>query len=149
NGKRTKAHVEVAIKFHPTGYKPTKRLTDNLLWLRDLDIQGNEPNQKLEAFRVLKENTRLMMFEPHMHAAGVRMCLDAMWGNTFETLTCAGYTHSWVRVYSYDDDAQPLLPKGTILRMTGYFDTTAANKNVTDPRNWQGLGQRSIDNMLI
>jgi hypothetical protein len=52
-------------------------------------------------------------------------------------------------VYTYADDAAPLLPKGTILRLTGYFDNTPANKNVADPRNWAGLGHRSIDNMMI
>jgi hypothetical protein len=29
------------------------------------------------------------------------------------------------------------------------FDTTPDNRNVVDPRNWQGLGHRSIDNMAI
>jgi hypothetical protein len=33
--------------------------------------------------------------------------------------------------------------------MIAYFDTTAANRNVVDPRNWQGLGHRSIDNMAL
>jgi len=42
-----------------------------------------------------------------------------------------------------------LLPRGTILKITGYFDNTAGNKNVVDPRNWSGLGHRSIDNMLV
>jgi hypothetical protein len=77
------------------------------------------------------------------------MCLDAIWGSTVQTLSCSGYNHGWVRNYAYEDDAQPLLPKGTILRVTGYFDTTPANRNVSDPRNWQGLGHRSIDNMMI
>jgi hypothetical protein len=76
------------------------------------------------------------------------MCLDAIWGTTVETLSCSGYNHSWVRVYTYADDATPLLPKGTILRVTGYFDNTPANKNVSDPRNWAGLGHRSMDNMM-
>jgi hypothetical protein len=83
-----------------------------------------------------------------MHAAGVRLCLDAIYGGWSETLSCAGYNHSWVRAYYYADDAAPLLPKGTVLRVTGYFDTTPNNKNVADPRNWSGLGHRSIDNML-
>jgi hypothetical protein len=65
-----------------------------------------------------------------------------------ETLNCVGYDHSWVRVYSYAAEAAPLLPKGTILRITGYFDNTPANKNVADPRNWSGLGHRSIENMM-
>ena len=84
-----------------------------------------------------------------MHASGVRMCLDAIYGTHEETINCAGYDHSWAKMYSYTPDTAPLLPKGTILRVTGYFDNTSANKNVTDPRNWSGLGFRSIDNMLI
>ena len=47
------------------------------------------------------------------------MCLDAIEGAKIETLNCAGYDHGWVRVYTYEDDAAPLLPKGTILRITG------------------------------
>ena len=84
-----------------------------------------------------------------MHAPGVRMCLEAIWGINIQTLTCAGYDHNWVRVYEYDDDYAPLLPKGTILHIIGYFDNTAANKNVPDPRNWSGSGNRSITNMFI
>ena len=38
---------------------------------------------------------------------------------------------------------------GTILRVTGYYDNTPSNRNVVDPRNWSGLGHRSIDNMNI
>ena len=90
----------------------------------------------------------MTVFEPHMHVTGVRMCLDAIYQNTAETLTCTGYNHSWVKVYTYADSAAPLLPKGTILRLTGYFDNTPANRNVVDPRNWSGLGHRSIDNMM-
>ena len=77
------------------------------------------------------------------------MCMDAIWGATVQTLSCSGYNHGWVRIYTYADDAAPLLPKGTILRVTGYFDNTPANRNVVDPRNWSGLGHRSIDNMMI
>jgi hypothetical protein len=84
-----------------------------------------------------------------MHAAGVRMCLDAIYGARIETLSCSGYDHSWVRAYHYQDAWAPLLPRGTILRVTGYYDNTPANRNVVDPRNWSGLGHRSIDNMNI
>ena len=46
-------------------------------------------------------------------------------------------------------DAAPLLPKGTILHITGYMDTTEDNINVPDSRNWQGSGNRSVTNMFI
>ena len=82
-----------------------------------------DANQTMEAYFTLPEHARISIFEPHMHAPGYRMCLEAIWGITVETLNCAGYDHSWVRVYTYEDDAAPLLPKGTILRITGYFTT--------------------------
>jgi hypothetical protein len=152
NGRHTKSHLEVGFKFQPKGYKPTK--TVRLMGLfgnsLNLDIKGMQADQKFSAYTVLQENVKILAFEPHMHAAGVRMCMDAIWGTgvAFETLNCVGYDHSWVRTYNYVDDAAPLLPKGTILRITGTFDNTPANKNVADPRNWSGLGHRSIDNMM-
>ena len=77
------------------------------------------------------------------------MCLEATYGSRTETLNCSGYDHNWVKTYAYEEDSAPLLPAGTVLKVTGYFDNTPANKNVVDPRNWSGLGHRSIDNMLV
>jgi hypothetical protein len=141
--------VELGFKFHPKGYQPKMRLQSLITATLDLDIKGMEANQRFEAYSTLQEHTKMTVFEPHMHASGVRMCLDAISGSSVETLSCSGYNHSWVRIYTYADDAAPLLPKGTILRITGYFDNTLANKNVSDPRNWAGLGHRSMDNMMI
>ena len=147
-----RAHVEIGFKLHPKGYVPTKAAGQMGLFGNSmgLDIRPLVDNQKFEAFTVLQEHTRIVSYEPHMHAAGVRMCLDAIWGQTtrIETLSCVGYDHSWVRTYNFADDAAPLLPKGTILRLTGYFNNTPTNPNVADPRNWSGLGHRSIDNMM-
>jgi hypothetical protein len=149
-GVDTHARLDIGIKFHPKGYKPTKKPEQMMLVsTRNLDIRPLEANQTFEAFRTLTQNVKLTVFEPHLHAAGVRMCLDAIWNNTYQTLSCAGYNHSWVKVYPYADDAAPLLPKGTILRVTGYFDTTPANRNLAEPRNWTGMGNRSIDNMMV
>jgi hypothetical protein len=149
-GRPTKARVLYGFRFHPKGYTPKKEVRTGFGGaVRDIDIRPNEANQLLESFSTLTEHTKLISFEPHLHAAGVRMCIDAIWGTTVETLNCVGYNHSWVRVYTYADDAAPLLPKGTILRLRAYFDNTPANRKVSDPRNWQGMGHRSMDNMLF
>ena len=150
NGTDTRAHIDVAFKFHPQGYEPEKQM--ELLFVGngpDLDIRPLESNQRADAYFTLPENAKISVFEPHMHAPGVRMCLEAVWGTTVQTLNCAGYDHNWVRVYKYADDAAPLLPKGTILHLTGYFDNSPTNPNVVDPRNWSGSGHRSVDNMFI
>jgi mono/diheme cytochrome c family protein len=149
NGRDTTAHLEVGLKLHPKGYTPTIRERLVTIGTGAIDVRPMEAGQKIESFTTLQQHTKLSVFEPHMHAAGVRMCLDAVWGPKIETLSCSGYDHNWVRAYQYADDSTPLLPKGTILRLTGYYDNTPANKNVVDPRNWSGLGHRSIDNMNI
>jgi mono/diheme cytochrome c family protein len=149
NGAETKAHLEVGFKFHPRGYKPTLK-EQGISWASvDLDIEAMDPDQQVEIYFTVPEHLRMTTFEPHMHAPGVRMCLEAIWGQMRETLNCAGYDHSWVRVYTYADDAAPLLPKGTILRLIGYFNNSPSNPNVPDPRNWSGSGNRSVDQMFI
>jgi mono/diheme cytochrome c family protein len=150
NGRDTRAHLEVGFKFHPKGYRPKLRPAFIALGNGvDIDIKPMEAGQQLHAYAVLQEHTKIVTFEPHLHAPGMRMCLEAIWGINIETLTCAGYDHNWVRGYAYDDDHAPLLPKGTILHIIGYMDNSPANKNIPDPRNWQGSGNRSVANMFI
>src|SRR5688572_24525886 len=151
NGRDTKAHLEIGFKLHPKGYKPEvkRSLSRGLGNGVDIDIKPNEAGQQLHAYTVLQEHTKITTFEPHLHAPGMRMCLEAIWGFNIQTLTCAGYDHNWVRGYAYQDDYAPLLPKGTILHIIGYMDNSPANKNVPDPRNWQGSGNRSVANMFI
>ncbi len=150
NGRDTKSHLEIAFKFQPKDYKPTyKRAVFGLGNGVDIDIKAMEPNQQLHAYTVLQQNTKIISFEPHLHAPGARMCLEAIWGYNIQTLNCVGYDHNWVRGYDYADDSTPLLPKGTILHIIGYMDNSPSNKNVPDPRNWQGSGNRSVANMFI
>ncbi len=150
NGRDTKAHLEIAFKFMPRGYKPEYRRSRFSLGNGvDIDIKSMEAGQQLHAYAVLKENTKLLSFEPHLHAPGERMCLEAIWGYNIQTLSCVGYDHNWVRGYDFDDDAAPLLPKDTILHIVGYMNNTPGNKNIPDPRNWQGSGNRSVANMFI
>jgi mono/diheme cytochrome c family protein len=149
-GADVKSKLLFGFRFHPKGYKPARRSTlRNLGNGLDIDIKPNEANQQLHAYMVLQQPTKIATFEPHLHAPGQRMCLEAIWGINIQTLTCAGYDHNWVRQYEYDDDHAPILPRGTILHIIGYMDNTPNNKNIPDPRNWQGSGNRSIANMFI
>lgn len=151
NGRDTKAHLEIGFKLHPKGYKPTLRpsMSRGLGNGVDISIRPMEANQQLHAYTVLQEHTKITSFEPHLHAPGARMCLEAIWGYNIETLSCVGYDHNWVRAYEYTDDSAPLLPRGTILHIIGFMDNSPSNRNVPDPRNWQGSGNRSVANMFI
>ena len=150
NGRDTTGHLQIGFRFHPRRYEPKYKPAFLSLGNGvDISITGNEKDQELHAYTVLEEHTKVITFEPHLHAPGERMCLEAIWGYTVETLSCVGYDHNWVRGYPFEDDYAPLLPKGTILHIVGYMNNTEDNPNVPDPRNWQGSGNRSVTNMFI
>jgi len=150
NGHDTHAHLEFGFKFFPKGYTPMYKRSGVLLGNgNDLDIKPNQAGQEIHAFATLTEPTKIIAFEPHLHAQGVRMCLEAIWGMNIQQLTCAGYDHNWVKQYIYDDDSAPILPKGTILHLVGFLDTTSGNKNMADGRNWTGGGRPSVSNLFI
>ena len=142
--------IDVAFKFHPKGYKPkytNAALFNSLTY--DLDIPGNKETV-VEALYPMSRAGMILGFEPHLHSSGRRMCLEALHPTGYqETLNCAGYNHNWVKVYHYEDNAAPLLPKGTVLKVTAWYDNTASNPRVADPRNWKGWGSRSIDDMMF
>ena len=146
----TTAHLEFGYTFFPVGYEPEYTRTGPKVGNGiDIDVVANESEQEFHSFVTLEEHTKIIAFEPHLHAPGYRMCIEAIWGHNQFTLNCVGYDHNWVKQYIYEDDAAPLLPKGTILHIIGFLDTTADNPNVADVRNWAGAGRRSVSNMFI
>ncbi len=152
NGRDTRAHLEIAFQFHPVGYEPRYAGAGGGITIGNtvnMDVRPNQAGQQIHAYGVLNQHTMITSFEPHLHAPGERMCLEAIWGSLTETLSCVGYDHSWVRTYFYADDHQPLLPAGTILHIIGYMNTSESNPNVSNSENWAGGGNRSVANMFL
>jgi len=149
-GPDATGHLLIGFRFHPVGYEPKYRPA--LLGLGngvDISVPGNTDGVTLTAYAVITEPTKVVTFEPHLHAPGESMCLEAIWGYTIETLSCVGYDHNWVRGYTFETDYAPLLPTGAVLKITGYMNNTNSNSNVIDARNWMGSGNRSVTNMFI
>jgi len=150
NGRDTTGHLEIGFTFHDRDFEPKYRDSINFTGNGvDISVVPNQTEQELHAYSILESHTKIVSFEPHLHAPGERMCLEAIWGHQIETLSCVGYDHNWVRTYQFEDSAAPLLPEGTILHITGYMNNTDTNANIPDPRNWQGSGNRSVTNMFI
>ena len=145
--------ADVGFKFHPQDFKP-KYSQSGFLAIGNLgdglDIPAGADNVRFDSFYTMPQHAILTTYEPHMHSSGKRMCVEAVYpNNTREMLNCSKYDHSWARVYVYDDDYAPILPKGTVLHIVGWYDNTPKNRNVVDPRNWKGWGNRSIDDMFL
>jgi mono/diheme cytochrome c family protein len=147
------AQLEWGFELFPPGFQPKyERVEVGVGGLGDgvdIDLRPGEEGRELHAYSVLENHTKIVAFEPHLHAPGERMCLEAIWGVHQETLSCVGYDHNWVRKYTFAPDAQPLLPKGTILHMIGWMNNSESNANMPDARNWQGSGNRSVANMFL
>jgi hypothetical protein len=155
-GKEVKVAVQIGFKFHPKGYKPKSSLAytgfgrQGAGWGAELDIPGMTDNVRYDKFFVLPRPIKMVTFEPHLHASGKRMCYDAIYPNGYtETISCAGYNHAWAKSYVYADDSAPIFPAGTVLHVTAWYNNSPSNRLVVDPRNWRGLGNRSIDDMFI
>jgi hypothetical protein len=155
-GKEALVRLDIAFKLHPKGYKPKYVVTElggggaASLANHDLDIPAGEDNARFDALIVLRKPTKLVTFEPHMHAGGKRMCVQATYPNgAVETLNCSRYNHNWVKVYSYADDVAPLLPAFTVLHVIGWYDNSSKNPRNAEPRNWKGFGNRSIEDMMF
>ncbi len=150
-GKDTDVRLDVGFKLHPKGYKPKYVIRGGSTMANfDMDIPAGDDDVRLDAYTVLKTPAKFMTFEPHMHASGKRMCIQAIYPSGIrQMLNCAGYNHNWVRVYSYEDNVAPLLPAGTIVHIIGWYDNSAKNPRNPEPRNWKGFGNRSIEDMMF
>ena len=143
--------VELGIYFYPKGQEPKFRQVLHLMGATNaggIDIAPNTV-KSTEGFFVLKQNARVESFQPHMHLRGKAMQMDAILPTgQVQTLSLVkDFNFNWMTSYLYADDAAPLLPKGTIIKVTGWHDNTAANKNNPDPNVWVGGGDRTVDEM--
>ena len=154
-GREVRARVDVGLTLHPEGYEPRYRQSTGgfsgvNMFDYEFDIPSNDDNVMRDGFHRITQPTKMLMFEPHLHSSGKRMCVEAIYpNNAREMLSCANYDHNWVKVYVYEDAAAPLLPADTLIHVMAWYNNSPTNKNVVDPRNWKGYGNRSIDDMFF
>jgi hypothetical protein len=146
-------HVELGIYFYPKGQEPKFRQTLALFsgitgGNRNLDIAPNSMYVGTN-FHVMRKAGRVENFQPHMHLRGKAMSMEAILptGQTQMISMVSNYSFNWHNNYVYTDEAAPLLPKGTILKITSWHDNTAQNPSNPDPNQWVGWGDRTVDEM--
>jgi hypothetical protein len=152
-GEEITAGSEIGIWFYKKGEEPKKRsyligFTGIRGGRQSLDIPPNSFAQT-EGFTALKENTLIENFQPHFHLRGKSMQVEAILpdGSSRIISYVGNFNFNWMTNYIYDDDAAPLLPKGTVIHVSAWYDNTKANKNNPDPEQWVGYGDRTVDEM--
>ncbi len=152
-GEEITDNVELGIYFYPKGQEPKYRQTLNLFssvagGSNNIDIPPNETFVS-QAFHLMRQAGRVENFQPHMHLRGKAMSMEAILPNgSIQMLSLVDhFDFNWMTNYVYSDDSAPLLPKGTILKVTSWYDNTTGNKNNPDPTQWVGFGDRTVDEM--
>jgi hypothetical protein len=149
-GEEITSHVEMGIYFYPKGDEPKYRTSLSLVpaALGTLDIRPNSVSVA-EGFTPLREAARIESFQAHMHLRGKAMMVEAILptGQRQVLSLVSDFNFNWMTTYVYADDAAPLLPKGTILKVTAWHDNTSAKKSNPDPNQWVGWGDRTVDEM--
>ncbi|HEY7291609.1 MAG TPA: hypothetical protein VH583_17365 [Vicinamibacterales bacterium] len=151
-GEEITGGSEIGIWFYKKGEEPKKRSYligfTGIDRTKMLDIPPNSMSMT-EGFTVLKENALIENFQPHFHLRGKSMQVEAILPDgSRQIISYVGnFNFNWMTNYIYDDDAAPLLPKGTVIHVTAWYDNTRANKNNPDPDQWVGYGDRTVDEM--
>ncbi|MDE0394885.1 MAG: cytochrome c [Gammaproteobacteria bacterium] len=151
------AYAEVGLWFYPEDYEPEYKLTAATRVFssyKNLDIGQQTmliaPHSRgiTQAFHVLEDPSWIWSIRGHQHLRGTGQTLEAIYPDgRKEVLTKFNWLHAWSLTYIYDDHAQPLLPKGTVLVLTSYYDNTADNPSNPDPDQWVVHGRRTGDEM--
>jgi hypothetical protein len=152
-GEQITDHVELGIYFYPKGEEPKYRQSLAALQSvaggsRNIDIPPNSTFVS-QNFIPMRRAGRVESYQPHMHLRGKAMSMEAILptGQTMMLSYVDHFNFNWHNSYVYSDDVAPLLPKGTILKITSWYDNTKSNKNNPDPDQWVGFGDRTVDEM--
>ena len=100
------------------------------------------------AFR-LEGNAQVHAIRGHMHLLGRYNVLEVVYPDgRYELINKLNWDQRWHTAFLYEDDAMPLLPKGTTVIITSVFDNTEDNLANTDPDQWITGGSRTVDEMF-
>lgn len=159
SGEEVTDLIDVGVWLYPEGEKPSKMTAGEQQFyvdgthrerLRASDILiPPHGSLVLEDQYVMEQPALLQSFRPHMHMRGTEMSMTALYPDGRRELLSSvnRYNHNWQIGYVYDDDAQPLLPTGTVLMLRGKWDNSAANRINPDPDQWVVFGSRGVDEM--
>jgi hypothetical protein len=112
-------------------------------------IPAGADNHKVESQLTLQEETTVTGLLPHMHLRGKAFEYRVVFptGETQELLRVPKYHFSWQLTYI---PVKPIvLPKGSRIECTAWFDNSPNNPNNPDPKTEIRFGEQSWEEMMI
>ena len=151
-GEEITDYLSIGVWFYPKGEVPKYEVKHSVMGVfQSMDTFDLPPHTvtKHHAFIPLAKATQILSYQPHMHVRGKSMSMEAIYPNGRVQILShvENFNFNWHVNYVYTDAAAPLLPAGTMIKITAWHDNTAANRANPDPTQWIGWGQRSYDDM--
>ena len=142
--------TELAFWFHPKGYEPN--------YLQDLgryNLVGDlaippHGSQILQGFHTFDHPVRIDSFQPHGHLRLRGASLEIFHPSTGDrdvVSMISDWTTWWQHSHLFDEDVAPLMPAGSVMILTHWYDNSADNPNNPDPEQWVYRGGRTTDEM--
>jgi Copper type II ascorbate-dependent monooxygenase, C-terminal domain len=165
-GKKLPVHADLVLQIHYTSKKiaasdrtsiginflkepPKKRVLTLQMQNRDIVIPPGASNYHASVSGVMPREATLISLFPHMHLRGSEFEYSIVQpdGKLDTLLRVKPYDFFWQM--SYPLKTPRLLPKGTKLLWTGYFDNSANNPRNPDPKAEVRWGEQSWEEMMV
>jgi hypothetical protein len=146
NGKEGVDRTKVGIVFAKE--RPKERVVNTFIMNNSLRIPPGAENHRVDGRVTLQQGAILQSLFPHMHLRGKAFEYTATFpnGETRTLLKVPRYDFNWQLTYYLD---QPIvLPAGTQLTATAYYDNSANNRWNPDPSKEVYWGDQSWEEML-
>ena len=148
--KATDAADKTEVAIVTSAAMPKYRMLTLQMARYDLDIPPGDREYRATVSGTMPQDSLLVSMYPHMHLRGSGFeyqIVSGTGGRVENLLKVNGYDFSWQLAYRL---RQPrLLPAGTRLLFTGYFDNSAGNKRNPDPTAEVMWGEQSWEEMMV
>lgn len=114
----------------------------------DMLVPAGDPNYSFTAARSFDEDTYLLAAAPHAHLRGKAAKLELEYPDGLvETLIyLPKYDFAWQHNYQFNEPK--LMPAGSVLRLTMWWDNSADNPHNPDPTRTIPFGLATTDEMM-
>jgi mono/diheme cytochrome c family protein len=151
NGTEAPGHqVEVGIWYYPEDYQARYEQDLALYGVAgDLDMAPGGTTMT-QGFHSFDHPVRIDSWQPHGHLRLVAGSLEIFHPSTGErelVSMVSNWTAYWHLSHVYEDHVAPLVPTGSVLVLTQWYDNSENNKNNPDPTVWVNGGSRTTDEM--
>ncbi len=111
------------------------------------EIPAGEANQRVDALVEFTEDTEIYALFPHTHLRGKRWEYELVHpdGRREPVLSVPGYDFNWQIYYQFEEPL--MVPKGTRLEASAWYDNSAANKANPDPTIPVRWGEQTWEEM--